>query len=334
MLNNLAFTICSINYLAQAITLGNSLKDSNPEVGFRIYLVDKLKGKEDVKDRIPFTMVEIEDVPVTDFEGMIVRYNITELNTAVKPFIIDYIFKTEADVNNIVYFDPDIMVFGSLEPLKKRLSEYSIVLTPQILSPSNEHPHGIDEKSFLATGVFNLGFLALSRHEETFRFLDWWKLRLIDQCYNNSTLQLFYDQKWLNFAPIFFNTVYIEKDPGYNMAGWNLHERKLTKKNNTYVVNYKTDLVFYHFSSVKVHSDNICEYLTLKLDARPDLKDVIDTYRSNLLTNGNDLFSSYSCYYSKFYRGMTVYYPRFHWVTIYRRTRINLGKLKRLIFKD
>ena len=40
----LAFTICSINYLAQAQTLGQSLQKTNPDVEFVIGLVDKLKN--------------------------------------------------------------------------------------------------------------------------------------------------------------------------------------------------------------------------------------------------------------------------------------------------
>ena len=40
----IAFTICSINYLAQARTLGDSLKATNPDVRFFIGLVDTLQG--------------------------------------------------------------------------------------------------------------------------------------------------------------------------------------------------------------------------------------------------------------------------------------------------
>lgn len=330
---NIAFTICSINYLAQAITLGNSLKDSNPEVEFRIYLVDKLLGREDIKEKTPFPIIEIETVPVVDFGGMVVRYNIVELNTAVKPFIIDYIFQTKEDVDNIIYFDPDIMVLGKLSYLFEKLNKSTIVLTPQILSPSDDHPYGVDEKGFLATGVYNLGFIGLSRKKETFKFLEWWKSRLVNQGYANATLQLFYDQKWLNLAPIFFHDVYIEKSPGYNMAGWNLHERKITKKDNkNFIINHAYELIFFHFSGVKVNKNNVSDYSSFTFKERPDLEELIRTYRTNLIDNGNDFFSSFPCYYSRLYKGMTIYYPKYHWITIYRRTRFNLGKLRRFIF--
>lgn len=333
MLNNIAFTICSINYLAQAITLGKSLNETNPDVHFRVYLVDKFEGREYLKTKIPFPVVEIGDIPITDFEGMCVRYNITELNTAVKPFIFDHILNTEENVANVIYFDPDIKVFGSLKELRQRLITNTLVLTPHILSPCDESPFGVSEKSFLETGVYNLGFIAVSRQNETFRFLNWWKSRLVNQAYASGAMHLFYDQKWLVLAPVFFKNVYIEMSPGYNMAGWNLYERWITsQKDNQLIINKDFELVFYHFSGVRINAENISNYTTYSFSERPDLKDIVNGYRKDVLNNGCNLFTSYSCYYTQFYKGIITYYPAYHWITIYRRTRFYLGKYKQLLF--
>jgi lipopolysaccharide biosynthesis glycosyltransferase len=333
LLNSVSFTICSINYLAQAITLGNSIKASNPEMLFRIYLVDKFLGREEIKSRVSFPIIEIEKVPVTDFSGMCVRYNIIELNTAVKPFIIEHILRTEKNVQNVIYFDPDIMVFGSLGELFQNLTTNTLVLTPHTLSPSEGHPFGSPERNYLVAGIFNLGFIGVSRQEETFNFLKWWQDRLIHQSYGNNEIHLFYDQKWLNLSIIFFKNVFIEKSPGYNMAGWNLFEREVTSKaNNKYMINYKHELIFYHFSGVKIHSENISDFSGYSFKERPDLVDIIKSYRENVLQNGNQFFSSYRCFYSKLYKGMTIYYPKYHWITIYRRTRVNLGRLRRIVY--
>ncbi|WP_162426441.1 glycosyl transferase [Pontibacter pudoricolor] len=332
-MSTIAFTICSINYLAQAITLGKSLEESNLNVDFRIYLVDKFEGREHIKDKIPFQVIEIENIPVTDFKGMCVRYNITELNTAVKPYIINHILKTEININAVFYFDPDIMVFGKLNDAIVTLSKNTLIVTPHLLTPSDEHPFGIAESSFLNGGTFNLGFIGVSRCDEAFKFLDWWQKRLINQAYSNSDMHLFFDQKWINLAIVFFQNVYIEKSPGYNMAGWNLHEREVTSRgNNLYKINHDYDLIFYHFSGVKAHSNDVSRYSLYSLSQRPDLKEIIDTYRLNLIKHGVDFFSTYKCYYSKFYKGITIYYPKYHWITIYRRTRVYLGKIKRIVF--
>jgi lipopolysaccharide biosynthesis glycosyltransferase len=320
--------------MAQAITLGHSLEVSNPDVEFRIYLVDKFEGREYIKDKIPFKVIEIEEVPVTDFVGMIVRYNIVELNTAVKPFIIDYIFNTEEDVKNIIYFDPDIMVLGSLEELFINLKSHTVILTPHILNPSEDHPYGQLERNYLIGGTFNLGFIGISRKNESFRFLKWWQERLVHQCYGNNDMHLFYDQKWLNLAIIFFQKILIEMSPGYNMAGWNLHERVITEKSDgKYIINHKHELVFYHFSGVKLQSDDVSTYSKYSFEERPDLKQIIEVYRRRLSENRSDFYTSYKCYYSQFYKGPTIYYPRYHWITLYRRTRVNLGEIKKMLSK-
>ncbi|MFD2515637.1 glycosyl transferase [Pontibacter locisalis] len=331
MSTTVAFTICSINYLAQAITLGDSLKKSNPDIEFRIYLVDRLTTSGVTRELIPYSLVEIEDVPIAGFEDMCVRYNITELNTSVKPYIIDHIFKTEFRVKNIIYFDPDIMVLASLNELIKHLLVYSIVLTPHILTPSDEKS-GLPERSFLATGIYNLGFIAVSKCDETGKFLKWWKKRLFTQGYANAQLQLFYDQKWLNLAPVFFEKVYIEKSPGYNMAGWNLHEREVTsKENGKYIINQEHELIFYHFSGVKAKENDVYKHSSISFNDRPDLQEIIENYRKNLIANKNDFYKTIKCHYSSVYKGMTVYYPRYHWITLYRRTRFHIGKYRRIL---
>lgn len=300
-INALVFTICSANYLSQAITLGSSLKSTNPDVEFRIYLVDRLEGREELRSRVPFRLIEIEKVPVTDFEGMVLRYNVVELNTSVKPYIFYHIFNTEPEVKKIIYFDPDIMVFKALTGLIEKLENYNMVLTPHIQTPSDVDSNVPSESIFLATGIFNLGFIAISRSEETFRFLNWWKEKLVYQGYACHEMHLFFDQKWINFAPVFFEGVFVEKNRGYNMAPWNLHERTLSKKNETYIVNENESLIFFHFSSYKTTNPNqISLHTTYTFDMRPDLKDVIQLYHTQLLNNGEYYFKKLAYFFDAY----------------------------------
>ena len=96
----LVFTLCSVNYLAQAITLGDSLKEQNPDMNFVIGLVDKLETKEIDQSKLPkFQLLEVDKINISDFEEMCLRYNITELNTAVKPYYFDYFLKSVLLIN-------------------------------------------------------------------------------------------------------------------------------------------------------------------------------------------------------------------------------------------
>jgi hypothetical protein len=298
----LVFTICSANYLAQAITLGYSLQNTNSDVEFRIYLVDRLEGREEIIKRVPFTLIEIENVPVDDFEGMILRYNVVELNTSVKPFIFDHIFKSEPDIQKVVYLDPDIKVFQPLTNLFETLDNYNMVLTPHILTPSDNIPYAQPESNFLATGIFNLGFVAIKFSDESMKILNWWKEKLLYQGYNRLDHHLFYDQKWMNFVPVFFDGVFIEKNRGYNMAPWNLHERILSLKNELYYVNESEKLLFFHFSSLKAaNPDKISFHTKYIFETRKDLVEIFKIYHFDLINNGDDCFKSLN-YFFDFYK--------------------------------
>jgi len=102
-----------------------------------------------------------------------------------------------------------------------------------------------NELSALQHGVFNLGFLAISRSEEAERFAAWWASRLSMFCYDDIPRGIFTDQKWIDLAPCYFD-VHILKHPGYNVAPWNLSKRKLTFSDG-YHVNGQ-HLRFFHYS--------------------------------------------------------------------------------------
>ena len=136
MQKKVVLTICSINYLAQANSLGESLLEHNPDYSFEIGLVDRLDKSDIPSADLPnYTLLELHQIGIPDFEDMCDRYNITELNTAVKPFYLQYIYKNYPEVEILHYFDPDIIVFQPLLEIEKGLENNSLFLTPHILSP-------------------------------------------------------------------------------------------------------------------------------------------------------------------------------------------------------
>ena len=84
----LTFTVCSNNYLAQAIILGKSLLRFNPNYKFIIGLVDR-KKESIAYDQIPFEVIEVEKINNVYFHEMALKYNIYELNTSMKPFFFN-----------------------------------------------------------------------------------------------------------------------------------------------------------------------------------------------------------------------------------------------------
>ncbi|TLU99173.1 glycosyl transferase [Dyadobacter luticola] len=297
----IAFTICSINYLAQARTLGDSLKSTNPDVLFFIGLVDSLQGVTfEPSYAHDFPMIEIDKIEIRDFQEMADRYNITELNTAVKPFYFIYFFKHYPEADNVIYFDPDIIVFQPLTELLGSLKKHKAVVTPHINTPINDRLTP-NELHHLNTGVYNLGFVALARSEEILKFVSWWEEKLRFECLIDLCNGLFVDQNWMNFLPLFVENTHIERNPGYNAAYWNLHERTFSEDNHTHFVNENNPLIFFHYSGYDpAKPDILSKYQDrFELKNRPDLTALFALYRNSLISNGNAYYRKYPCSYIK-----------------------------------
>ena len=295
----IAFTLCSNNYLAQAKTLGDSLLEHNPKWKFVIGLVDKKTADIDYDFFLPHEVVEAESAGIPNFADLCNRYDIIELNTSVKPFFFQYVFQEYPEVQGALYLDPDMMVFGSLENIYADLDKHSLVLTPHILSPIPVDGRKPRENVFLTYGTYNLGFIAVANKPEGRRFLDWWGERTFSSGYIKTEEGMFVDQLWLNLAPVFFADVKVSLDPGLNVAYWNLHERKICRKNNAFFINETFPLAFYHFSSFKLADPSCMSPYQNRhtFETRPDVAELFDTYRTCVINNRYDYFSKIKCCY-------------------------------------
>lgn len=292
----LAFTLCSINYLAQAKTLFESLKKADPSWHFIAGVVDKNVNNVDLSF-LGCDILEVEKLNIDGFTDMVKSYTIVELITAVKPYYFTWLFQNYPEVDKIIYFDPDIMIFSTLDSLDKKLDESDIILTPHFTTPIRDKFLPTEIHVF-NTGVYNLGFLAVKRSENTFNMLKWWEEKLRKDCIIDLTRGYFVDQLWMSLVPAYFDKVLIDKYPGYNMAHWNLHERTLEKVGGTYLVN-KEPLVFFHFSHYSpARPEEIAAYHTrFDFSTRPDLVEIFDLYRNGLLSAKYFELKKVQCYY-------------------------------------
>ena len=123
-------------------------------------------------------------------------YDVLELATAVKPWLLQHLLETD-DV--ACYLDPDIEVFGSLDELERLAARALIVLTPHTTTPMPRDGLIPSELTIRQAGVFNLGFIAVSR--DATPFLAWWSERLRRECRIAPDEGLFVDQRWIDFVP-------------------------------------------------------------------------------------------------------------------------------------
>jgi hypothetical protein len=299
---NVVLTICSANYLAHAKVLGDSLARSNPDYQFVIGLVDRVPAEINLAGWLPYEVIPVTDLGIPEFPAMAEKYDIVELNTAVKPFYLEFLYQRNSAVKTVMYLDPDILVLGSFKALSEKLHGNNIVLTPHCCTYDNSARNFNYEIVMLLYGIYNLGFIATARSETTFAFLKWWQKRLVDHCYYRAGSGMFVDQLWVALAPLYFDGVYVEKDPGYNMCYWNHFERRLSHHENGYRVNGKHDLVFYHFSSYNPHNPGAitkASQPTATFAERPDLQPLYDDYAKRLFAAGFALVQPLKCSFGR-----------------------------------
>lgn len=243
-----ACTIISKNYLSLARAWNASFRRHHPGAKTYVLLVDRLEGAFDPAQE-DFELIEVDQLGIPEFTDFAFKYTILEINTAVKPYFLDYLFR-ERGVERLLYFDPDIFLFAPVEKIRGALRGADILLTPHILSPIPPDGKRPDEMNLLVSGAFNLGFIGLKRGETASRFLTWWQTRVFDHCFSSPERGLFTDQKWMDLVPTIFPDVAVLKDPGYNAAYWNLHERlALSREEDAYRIG-EDPLVFFHFSGL------------------------------------------------------------------------------------
>jgi glycosyltransferase involved in cell wall biosynthesis len=237
-------TIVSKNYLAAARVLIQSIRAQHDDLYPVVLLVDTVSGCFDPVSE-PFQILLAADLGIPRWEHFSMKYDILELNTAVKPYLIEFLFK-QFSARKVIYFDPDIVVHRRLDDLLELLDQYGIILTPHLLSPLDDdyRPGDLD---ILRSGAYNLGFIALSRCGQWEEFLHWWQRKVYSGCVVEPENGLFVDQRWIDLVPGLFSSVSILNDPGYNVAYWNFKGRDLQAGPEGYTVNGRP-LAFFHFS--------------------------------------------------------------------------------------
>lgn len=236
-------SICA-NYLPKARSLAVSIKKNMPDAKIVVSILERNIPVYEDTLKVFDEVILAKDLGWNDFDSFIFTHSIVEGSTAVKGRLFLYLLSKYGKENKFVYLDPDVFVYSNFCELEHLLDVHSIIVAPHLLYPGN-----IDmEISSLAHGCYNLGFLAISRSQNSYDFLKWWSSRLFEYCYDDMQKGLFTDQRWVDLAPCFFD-VYILKHHGYDFATWSLLNADLKKRGSEFFVN-GDPLRFIHFSGV------------------------------------------------------------------------------------
>ena len=318
-MNICAFTIVAKNYIGLARILGRSLSKVNPDINFKIFVADEFpQNVKSLPDNVIISR-KVLDYSSEEWTDMSFKYDLTEFCTSIKPGVFKYLFAQGYD--KVLYFDPDIYIFSSINTILQRLEDYDIVLTPQIagihIDYTGEHP----EWAMNVNGIFNLGFCGMRKSLITDKIILWWQKRLKTECFADRCIGNFTDQKWMDWMPGLLGNehLYISHDLGMNMAPWNYFERELFKKNDTLYVRFRTNdnpqhesrLVFIHFAGYDYHKMKQGFIVRKRIENLQEYKDLhlaTDIYCKAIANNKNifDEFITLPYTYNSYENGVPI----------------------------
>lgn len=302
-MNLACFTIVAKNYIGLAKILEKSLKRHNPDVNFHIFVSDETNENYCNQPNIHIGKQEL-GYNNCQWTEMSFKYDLTEFCTAIKPAAFQYLFDQGYD--KVIYFDPDIYIFSSLNPIFEILDSYSVCLTPQIAGVHIDYEGELPEWAMNVNGIFNLGFCAMRKDKTTDILLKWWRKRLINDAFIDRSIGDFTDQKWMDWVPGFIGSaeLYVSHNLGMNLAPWNYFERKIIFQNGEYKVSFRNEknmtakqdkLIFVHFAGydyAKLKVGFISRKRIGDLNEYKDIQLITNVYRDAIKANAI-LFDSY-----------------------------------------
>jgi len=247
----LCYSSFTFSYLNRARVLFQSLRRFHPDWELVALITDApppgftFDPAAEPFDRVVYA----QDLGIPDFDSWLFKHDVVEVCTAVKGPFIHQACQSGADA--VIYLDPDTALLSSLDPLVEWLGEHDILLTPHLIDPNTERAAILDnDLSASRTGIFNLGFVAVRTTGEGARFARWWNDRLLEFCYDDIPNGLFVDQRWCDHVPALFDKVKVLRDPGYNVASWNLSQRTVAIGKDGAITVNGVPLRFWHFTKL------------------------------------------------------------------------------------
>ena len=299
-MKKILYTVCSANHLAHCKTMCDSFAALHTDYTIIIGLVDRIEGRFSKDFLSPHAIWEIHTLDIPHFDEITARYSVIELNCAMKAFMAQAIFAREyPDI--LLYLDSDMWVLHSLSVVEEQLQQHHLLITPHLTKPLPDNTQLPLERDILRSGIYNAGFLAMTRCAATDDFLRWWAQHMQTECHYQFAEGMGVDQIWLNLVPLFFPGTGIFQHPGANVAYWNIPERGLAETSQGIRVNDSYPLLFLHISGYSFEQPGILSrhQNRFNLENLPVWKKLLEQYRSQVMANGYDQFHAMPCLYAR-----------------------------------
>ncbi len=284
----IAYTIVSRAYVPHARVLARSYSAHHGGSKLIALLIDDVAEEVDPANE-PFDVLRLTDLDVglAEIHQMAMQFG-DKLIAAIKPWIFEHFLTRGADF--VLYLDGDCVVYDSLEYLAELARAREVMVVPHVITPVPQDGLLPDDTTILSVGIYNAGMFGVgSAGQEFVRFL---QERLRIECRTDISAMRVNEQRWLDFVPALFDHV-VCRDPGMDVAPWNIHERHLTVHQGRFLVNAEP-LRTFHFSGFDPRTSSILSARDywhnprIAVEEMPALEQLVDQYRKDLLGSGFD----------------------------------------------
>jgi hypothetical protein len=218
-------TVAAKGTLASARVVARSFAEHHPDIPFFVLLADEVDGYFDPV-REPYELLLLHDLDIPDPPRFHFGLAQQPLSFAATPYLVDKLL--DLGYERVLFIKQESLVLGKLDPIVAALPDGGIALTPHLLAPLEGDDAEARELNILLSGVFNVGLVGIAAGGASRRFLRWWEDCVYRHCRHAVAEGMHYEQRWLDLAPGYFEDVQIVRDPGVNVAHWNLPDRRVS----------------------------------------------------------------------------------------------------------
>ena len=244
-------TIASTHYLPQVQILESSLRRFHPEPEFHILLCDSPDICREVSTITGRDILSPERIDCAPWRHLAFCFDGADFSAMLKPFLLETLFRRGYDA--LIYLDPDIEVFSGLDRLAAILRDNNAVLTPHVCLPAPNDGKRPAMEDYVQAGHYDPGFIGVSASREVRGLLSYWRDVTVERLSAAGNGALFADRYVTAAIPSLLEKTVILRDPAYNMAYWNVFQRKLEYEEGRWTTD-SGELKFFHFSGL-CHQD-------------------------------------------------------------------------------
>ncbi len=155
----------------------------------------------------------------------------------------------------VIFVGADMYFTGPFLDWLKCYHDTSAIVTPHILEPIEKDGFYPTTRQIFRTGHLNSDFVVWTDKSKVRQFLDWQAAELSKNCIGDIPNGFFYDQSLLSHLPYFVPDVQIMREPGYNVAYYNLTERKIGRDSSGRWTANGSLLYCFHFTGFRPDYD-------------------------------------------------------------------------------